>query len=244
MLVAYTVIIGGGLLITRRLRLLALAATFWVTLAIGRRDAGRVRPLHDRATGRSRRSAASTSGGSSSTSPEVLIFLFFMITDPKTVARPAGSDGSSFGFLVAVASTLLMAPQTDEFGTKVGLLAGLVVDVRGPARARPARARAAVGGGRIGRFARRVAVGGRADRAPARVAAGSVSWRSRRPGLGAGIVAAGHAGARARRRRHGRAAWRGARRVDPATLPGDHRRRGRRRLRPRARRPRDAAGSS
>ena len=60
------------------------------------------------------------------TSPEVLIFLFFMITDPKTV--PAGRVGRVvFGFLVAVASTLLMAPQTNEFGTKVGLLAGLVV---------------------------------------------------------------------------------------------------------------------
>ena len=59
-------------------------------------------------------------------SPEVLIFLFFMITDPKTV--PAGRVGRVvFGLLVAVASTLLMAPQTDEFGTKVGLLAGLVV---------------------------------------------------------------------------------------------------------------------
>ena len=60
------------------------------------------------------------------TSPEVLIFLFFMITDPKTV--PAGRVGRvAFGFLVAVASMLLMAPQTNEFGTKVGLLAGLVV---------------------------------------------------------------------------------------------------------------------
>ncbi len=49
------------------------------------------------------------------TSPEVLIFLFFMITDPKTV--PAGRTGRVvFGFLVAVASTLLMAPQTNEFG--------------------------------------------------------------------------------------------------------------------------------
>jgi Na+-translocating ferredoxin:NAD+ oxidoreductase RnfD subunit len=59
------------------------------------------------------------------TSPEVLIFLFFMITDPKTV--PGGAVGRVvFGFLVAVASTLLLAPMTDEFGTKVALLSGLV----------------------------------------------------------------------------------------------------------------------
>jgi hypothetical protein len=56
----------------------------------------------------------------------VLVFLFFMITDPKTI--PAGNVARvAFGVLVAVASTLLMAPQTNEFGTKVGLLAGLVV---------------------------------------------------------------------------------------------------------------------
>ena len=60
------------------------------------------------------------------TSPEVMIFLFFMITDPKTV--PAGRVGRVvFGLLVAATSTLLMAPQTNEFGTKVGLIAGLVV---------------------------------------------------------------------------------------------------------------------
>jgi hypothetical protein len=60
------------------------------------------------------------------TSPEVLIFLFFMITDPKTV--PTGRVGRvAFGILVALTSTLLIAPQTDEFGTKVALLAGLVV---------------------------------------------------------------------------------------------------------------------
>jgi hypothetical protein len=59
-------------------------------------------------------------------SPELLIFLFFMITDPKTV--PAGRVGRVlFGLLVAVACTILMAPQGDEFGTKVGLLSGLVL---------------------------------------------------------------------------------------------------------------------
>jgi len=49
-----------------------------------------------------------------------------MITDPKT--SPSGRVGRVlFGLLVGITSTLLMAPQTDEFGTKVALLAGLVV---------------------------------------------------------------------------------------------------------------------
>ena len=125
MLAAYAVIIVGGLLITRRLQLLILAATFWVALAIG--VGTLAASSHCIVT---RWSFAPVCGfdfwRTIVTSPEVLIFLFFMITDPKTV--PAGRVGRMvFGLLVAVASTLLMAPQTDEFGTKVGLLAGLVV---------------------------------------------------------------------------------------------------------------------
>jgi Na+-translocating ferredoxin:NAD+ oxidoreductase RnfD subunit len=58
------------------------------------------------------------------TSPEVLIYVFFMVTDPPTV--PNGRVGRIiFALCVAAAATLLMAPQTDEFGTKVALLGGL-----------------------------------------------------------------------------------------------------------------------
>ena len=65
MIAAYAVIIVGGLLITRRLRLLALAADV-LGRARGRdRDPRRLGPLHDHRTGRSRPSAASISGGSS-----------------------------------------------------------------------------------------------------------------------------------------------------------------------------------
>jgi hypothetical protein len=60
------------------------------------------------------------------TSPEVLIFLFFMITDPKTI--PAGSVARvAFAVCLGAACALLIAPQTTEFGAKVALLAGLVV---------------------------------------------------------------------------------------------------------------------
>ncbi len=125
MIAAYAWIITGGLLITRRLHLLALAATFWVALAIG------VGILAGSGHCMTARWAFAPVCGFDFwrviiISPEVLIFLFFMITDPKTV--PAGRVGRiAFGILVAVASTLLMAPQTDEYGAKVGLLAGLIV---------------------------------------------------------------------------------------------------------------------
>jgi len=125
MIAAYAVIITGGLLITRRLHLLALAATFWVTLSLG------VGILAGSGHCMTAQWSFTPVCGVDFwrvivTSPEVLIFLFFMLTDPKTV--PGGRVGRVvFGLLVAVASTLLMAPQTNEFGTKVGLLAGLVV---------------------------------------------------------------------------------------------------------------------
>src|SRR5215212_3016526 len=125
MIAAYAVILVGGLLITRRLRLLALAASFWLTLSAG------VGLLAASGHCMTATWAFSPVCGLDFwrvivTSPEVLVFLFFMITDPKTV--PSGQVGRVvFGLLVGVASTLLLAPQTDEFGTKVGLLAGLVV---------------------------------------------------------------------------------------------------------------------
>jgi Na+-translocating ferredoxin:NAD+ oxidoreductase RnfD subunit len=124
MLTAYAVIIVGGLLITRRLHLLGLAATFLVALSVG---LGTLAASGHCMT--ARWAFAPVCGFDFwrviVTSPEVLIFLFFMITDPRTA--PAGRVGRVvFGLLVAVASTVLMAPQTNEFGTKVGLLAGLV----------------------------------------------------------------------------------------------------------------------
>ena len=125
MIAAYAVILVGGLVITGRLHLLAAAATFWIALAFG------VGLLAVSGHCMTARWAFAPVCGFDFwrvivTSPEVLIFLFFMITDPKTV--PAGRVGRAvFGLLVAVASTLMMAPQTDEFGTKVALLGGLVV---------------------------------------------------------------------------------------------------------------------
>jgi Na+-translocating ferredoxin:NAD+ oxidoreductase RnfD subunit len=180
MLAAYAVIAIGGLLITRRLRLLALAAAFWVTFAVGLGVLA--------ASGHSmiaRWSFAPVTGFDFwrviVTSPEVLIFLFFMITDPKTV--PTGQVGRVvFGVLVAIASVLLMAPQTDEFGTKVALLSGLVV----LCAARPLLDRLLPQprstADDLGRFMGRLGLG-----APVRAAGAAVVVL----GLGAGIVLAG-----------------------------------------------------
>ncbi len=63
MIAAYAVILGGGMLITRRLHLLVMAAVFWIALAAGIGAAGRFGALHDgelglRARLRPRRSGA------------------------------------------------------------------------------------------------------------------------------------------------------------------------------------------
>ncbi len=189
MVAAYVVIIGGGLLITRRLRLLALAATFWVGLAAG--TGILAASGHCMTTNWAFAPVCGVDFWRAIvTSPEVMIFLFFMITDPKTV--PAGRVGRIvFALLVAVVSTLLMAPQTNEFGTKVGLLAGLVI----MCAARPVldrmlpEPRSAADD--IGRFAARLAIGASAG--------AGILQRLARAGLavavilavGAGVVLAG-----------------------------------------------------
>ena len=188
LLAAYAAIIGGGLLITRRLKLLALAASFWLTLVVG------IGLLAGSGHCMTANWAFAPVCGFDFwriivTSPEVMIFLFFMITDPKTV--PGGRVGRvAFGFLVAVASTLLIAPQTDEFGTKVALLSGLVLmcAVRPLLDLLLPEPKSAAD--EFGRFARRLATGGTgagAARGAFRVGLIAVAVL----GIGVGIVAAG-----------------------------------------------------
>ncbi len=214
---AYAVILIGGLLITRRLKLLALAATFWIALSAG------VGLLAGSGHCMTANWSFTPVCGVDFwrvivTSPEVMIFLFFMITDPKTV--PAGRVGRvAFGLLVAVASILLMAPQTDEFGTKVGLLAGLVVlcAVR-PLLDRLVPEPTSVEDD-LGRFGRRLLVGGArsagAARGVARVGLAGVAIL----GLGLAIVAAGVPARGVAVPAGAEALTRGAPIVDPATLP-------------------------
>src|SRR5438552_16660653 len=59
------------------------------------------------------------------TSPEVLIFAFFMVPDPRTV--PDGQVGRFvFGVLVAFLSVVLLGRTTLEFWMKIAVLACLV----------------------------------------------------------------------------------------------------------------------
>jgi hypothetical protein len=125
LLVAYAVILGGGAVIGRRLHLLEMSAAFFVTLAAG---LAVVAALGHAIT--TTWSFVPVRGWHFwwivMTSPELLIFLLFMITDPRTIP-PGRVARIVFAVLVAVACTLLIAPWGSEYGAKVGLLAGLAV---------------------------------------------------------------------------------------------------------------------
>jgi hypothetical protein len=213
MVAAYAVILTGGLLICARLRLLAMAATFWVTLtaAVGVLAASghcitvawAVRPV-----------CGPDFWRVIVTSPEVLIFLFFMITDPKTIpARPAARVG--FAACLAVACTLLMAPQPTEFGAKVGLLVGLVLLT--PLRSLFDRARLLpeAGPARPGGLARVLAVSAE----PLRLFAGGAALGSVLVLLPVGIVTAGAPARDQAKAPPGIGRLGLDLRIDPATLP-------------------------
>ena len=123
--VAYAVILIGGTIVAHRLGLLTTVAAFFVTLAAG--------TAINAAMGQcfSARWAFAPVCGTELwttivTSPEILIFTYFMITDPQTI--PRGRVGRTlFGAMVGVVCVVLMAPQQTEFGAKVALLSGLTV---------------------------------------------------------------------------------------------------------------------
>lgn len=125
MVIAYLVILVGGSLITNRLGLLTTVISFWLVLTAG--------TAINAASGQcfTARWAFAPVCGTNMwltliTSPEIFIFTYFMITDPRTV--PQGRVGRIvFGALVGVVCVMLMAPQETEFGAKVALLAGLTL---------------------------------------------------------------------------------------------------------------------
>ena len=122
---ALVLIVGGGLAILARLRLVPIAAGFWLTFAAG------VAILA--ATGHEMTAAwhLGPIGGldlwwTLVTSPEILVFLFFMITDPRTI--PDSDRGRrAYAVSVGLLATLLIAPWTSEFSAKLAVLGSLTI---------------------------------------------------------------------------------------------------------------------
>jgi hypothetical protein len=122
---ALAIIVVGGFAILSRLGLVTLAVSFWIVFvgvvavvaatghAISARwHYGPVEGLHLWTV--------------LAFSPEILVFLFFMLTDPKTV--PEGQrQRIRFGMTVALVAALLVAASSTEFWAKVGVLGALTM---------------------------------------------------------------------------------------------------------------------
>ena len=126
MIVTYAILIGGGLLIGWELKLLGLEIGYMVAFALF--VAYALAPVPDHCMVASWH-ATPICGRELwqilSTSPEVLIFAFFMVPDPRTV--PDGQVSRFvFGVIVALLSVILLGPTTLEFWTKTAILASLV----------------------------------------------------------------------------------------------------------------------
>jgi Na+-translocating ferredoxin:NAD+ oxidoreductase RnfD subunit len=125
LVLALAVIVAGGFAILLRLGLLRVALGFWLAFAAG---------IGVLALSGHAMTARWHLGPISGfhlwwvliTSPEVLVFLFFMITDPKTTPRSPKARlvyAASLGVLAAA----LIAPTTTEFASKVALLGSLAI---------------------------------------------------------------------------------------------------------------------
>jgi hypothetical protein len=122
---ALAVILAGGFTILGRLKLLRIALGFWASFAAGigvlaisghamlaHWHLGPITGVHFWLV--------------LVTSPEVLVFLFFMITDPKTAPR-SPTDRLVYAVALGLLASLMIAPTTTEFASKVALLASLAV---------------------------------------------------------------------------------------------------------------------
>jgi len=123
MALALGIILTGGFAILSRLKLLWIALAFWLSFAAG--IAILAASGHEMVA---RWHLGPITGAYFwwvlLTSPEVLVFLFFMITDPKTAPR-APRARIAYAVALGLLGTLLIAPTTTEYAAKVALLSAL-----------------------------------------------------------------------------------------------------------------------
>src|SRR6266576_1567358 len=126
MIVTYAILIGGGLFIAWELKLLGLELGYMAAFALFAALA--LLPVPDHcmiASWYATPICGQQLWQILVTSPELLIFAFFMVPDPRTV--PDGQAGRFvFGILVAFLSIVLLGPTTLEFWTKIAIVGSLV----------------------------------------------------------------------------------------------------------------------
>ncbi len=125
LIVALVLIVAGGLILAARVHMVGMTIAFWVTFVactavVAARGHAMTAQWH----------LGPISGDLYwwvlVTSPEVLVFMFFMITDPHTAPRGRVAR-IVFGAGIAFVAAALAATQHTEFGTKVALLGGLAL---------------------------------------------------------------------------------------------------------------------
>ena len=122
---ALVIITVGGLSILSRLKLLEIAVGFWLSFALA---------LAVLAASGHEMTARWHLGPITGWefwralvfSPEILVFLFFMITDPRTIPR-TGAGRRAYAVGIGLLAVVLIAPQTEEFWTKVAVLGALFI---------------------------------------------------------------------------------------------------------------------
>jgi Na+-translocating ferredoxin:NAD+ oxidoreductase RnfD subunit len=125
MVLALCIIVAGGLAILLRIGLFGIAAGFWLAFAGGL--AVLAATSH---TMTSRWHLGPLSGwafwSTLVTSPEILVFLFFMITDPKTIPRGRRAR-LLYAVSIGLLAVLLIAPAATEWWSKVAVLGSLSI---------------------------------------------------------------------------------------------------------------------
>jgi hypothetical protein len=131
MAVTYAILIGGGLFIAWELKLIGLELAYMAGFAVFTALAFLPVPDHCMiASWYATPICGQQLWQILVTSPEVLIFAFFMVPDPRTV--PEGQIGRVvFGIVVAFLSVALIGPTTLEFWTKTAILGSLVIACAG-----------------------------------------------------------------------------------------------------------------
>ncbi|HEU4943310.1 MAG TPA: FG-GAP-like repeat-containing protein [Gaiellaceae bacterium] len=122
---ALVIITVGGLSILSRLNLLEIAVGFWIAFAAG---------LAVLAASGHEMTARWHLGPITGWefwralvfSPEILVFLFFMITDPRTIPR-TGAGRRVYAIGIGLLAVVLIAPLTTEFAAKLAVLGALFI---------------------------------------------------------------------------------------------------------------------
>jgi hypothetical protein len=125
MALALVIIVAGGLAILSRLHLLVIAVGFWVAFAAG---IGLLAAMGHAMTARWHLGPITGPyfWWVLVTSPEILVFLFFMITDPKTTPKSTTAR-AVYAAAVGLLAALLIAPTKTEFWAKVAVLGALAI---------------------------------------------------------------------------------------------------------------------